>query len=226
MLPSEINLDGIVNNDFKQIVFERRSARYLDPDYVIPREEIEQLIQETIVSTPTAVDTQPLMFLVIDTDEGKEKIDSIMRGIDKDRTNKCSFTLVPCADRRWYERFDEHIRREQEACPEAWPPQMVDIMVPATMEWVDELLEGNGEYLDKSVNFQIGMAAMNFMNICRAHGYDTGVMDAWDPAMLADLFGLDMDRYIPQVAIAVGKSIGEPGPGRYRYPANELIQWG
>lgn len=235
MLPSEINLDGIVNNDYKDVVFGRRSVRLMDPDFVIERDEILQMLQEAIVSSPSAVDTQPFYFLIIDTEEGKEKIDDIMRIVDKDRTNKCSFTIIPFSDEKWYEHFDEHIAREKEAVPEAWPPEVENMLVPITYAWVDELCEGNREYLHKSVDFQAGLVTMSFMNAVRAHGYECAFMDSWDPDMLGDAFGIDLDRYRPQGAIAVGKKpVVDPSqitpelaykmqdPERYRYPAAEL----
>lgn len=225
MLPSELTLDNIRNNDFKDVVFGRRCARYLDPDHKIPREEIKQIIEETNCVTPTAVDTQPFAFLVVDTDEGKAKLDGIMRGSDKDRITACSFAVVPCADRLWYETYDEHVRLESEASPDYIAP-MADGLLAGVFKWVDELTEGNGEYLDKSINYQVGMAGMSFQNVCRAHGYDTGVMDSWDPQLLEEKFGLDLDRYIPELVICVGKSVGSLQPERYRYPADEKIIWG
>lgn len=238
MLPREINLDGIVNNDYKSVVFGRRSVRLLDPDFKIEREEILQILQEAIVSSPSAVDTQPFFFLVIDTDEGKEKIDNIMRIVDKDRTNKCSFTVIPFSDAKWFEHFDEHIAREKEAAPEAWPPELENIMVPLTYAWVDELCEGNCEYLHKSVDFQAGLVTMSFMNAVRAHGYECAFMDSWDPQLLGEAFGIDLERFRPQGAIAVGKrpnvDLSQLSPQqaamafdqeRYRYPSAELTMF-
>lgn len=225
MLPSELTLDNIRNNDFKDVVFGRRCARYLDPEYKISREEINQIIEETNCVTPTAVNTQPFKFLIVDTDEGKQKLDSVMRGSDKDRVPACSFAVVPCADRLWYETYDEHVRLESEVSPDYIAP-MADMLLPGVFKWVDELTEGDGSYMDKSINYQAGMAGMSFQFVCRAHGYDTGVMDSWDPDLLGDLFDLDLKRYIPELVICVGKSVGSLQPERYRYPADEKVIWG
>lgn len=246
MLPRELNLDGIVNNDYKDVVFGRRSVRMFDPDYKIAHEEIEQIIQEAICSTPSAVDTQPWHFLIIDTDEGKAKMNDIMRAFDKDRTNKCSFTIIPFSDAQWFEHFDEQIRREKEATPEMWTPEMESVLVPLTYSWIDELCEDDASYLHKSVDFQAGLVTMSFMYAARAHGYDTAFMDSWDPQLIEESFGIDLERFRPQGAIAVGKKVNDAGysvegtvissasedesnsstsPERYRYPASELITW-
>ena len=225
MIPSELTLENIRNNDLKDVLFGRRCARYLDPDYKISREEIRQMFEEANCITPTAVDTQPYMFLVVDTDEGKKALDSIMRGSDKDRVTACSFAVVPCADRLWYETYDEHLRREVEVSPD-YIGGMADMLPVGVFAWVDELTEGNGEYLDKSINYQVGMLGMSFQLVCRAHGYETGTMDSWDPQLLDEKLGLDLDRYIPEVVICVGKSTGSLQCERYRYPADEKIMWG
>lgn len=61
--------------------------------------------------------------------------------------------------------------------------------------------------------------------ICRAHGLGTSVMDAWDPELLTDLFGIDLERYIPEVVLTIGKSTG-PATERYRYTGDHFIIWG
>lgn len=40
----------------------------------------------------------------------------------------------------------------------------------------------------------------------------------WDPELLTDLFGIDLERYIPEVVLTIGKSTG-PATERYRYTA-------
>lgn len=224
MIGKELPLDHIVNNDFKQIVFERRSSRYLDPDYKVSREEIEEIINETNCITPSAVDTQPFMFLIVDTEEGADKLDSIMRGSDKDRVNRCSFAVVPFADREWVSYLDELMELDKTVEPEKFSEELWAMLPVGTYKWYQELTEGDASYLDKSVNFQAGMACMSFQFVCRAHGLDTSVMDSWDPDMLGELFDIDLDRYIPEVAIAVGKSLGSTYE-RYRYPAEKKIFW-
>lgn len=240
MLPNELDKSGIVNNDYKDVVFGRRSVRALDPNFKIKREEILQMLQEAIVSSPSAVDTQPFYFLVIDTDEGKAKINDIMWLVDKDRCTRSSFTVIPCADAKWFEHYDELIKREKEAAPEVWPPEMEAMMMPVVQNWVGLLCANNGELLHKSVDFQAGLVTMAFLNAVRAHGYEAGFMDAWDPDMLQDAFGLDIERYRPQGVIAVGRKIsledaanadGAAGavwmvaPERYRYPAADLTMF-
>lgn len=221
MIGKDLPKSNIRNNDFIDVVFGRRATRFMNPDFKVDREEIVEIFSEMNVFTPSAVNTQPYKFLVIDSDEGKKKIDSIMRPpFDRDRTTSCSFAVVVFADRKWIEGFDELYQNEITIVPDY--PEM---MVPVTYEWYEELTAGDGSYLDKSINFQAGQASMMLQFICRAHGLDTSVMDAWDPELLTDLFGIDLERYIPEVVLIIGKSTG-PATERYRYTGDHFIIWG
>jgi nitroreductase len=55
-------------------------------------------------TAPSAVDTQPWNFLVVDTDEAKAKLDSIMHmPVDRGRLLQSSFSVVIFADTHWVE---------------------------------------------------------------------------------------------------------------------------
>ena len=239
MLPHEIDTSFIKNNDYTNVVFGRRSVRLLDAHHTIERDEILQILQECLVSTPSALDTQPFHFLIIDSDEGKAKINDIMLTADKDRTTNCSFVLIPCADTKWFEHFDKQIEIERELEPEFMNPAVANALVGLCYQWVSQLCENNNAGLYKSIDFQAGLITMSFLYAVRAHGYEASFMDAWNPELLEDAFGFDLERYRPQGVIAVGKRAslddGANGnyqiavggratidPERYRYPAIEL----
>lgn len=198
---------GIVNNDFESVVLGRRTARFLDPSYKVSREEIEEIIKEAMVATPSAIDSCPYKFLVIESDEAKRKVDDIMWPGDKSRTLQSSFCIIPMADRNWIERYDDQIEGNKRECPSYYAGQGPVIEFAPT--WYEILSAGNGAGLDKSVNFQAGLVAQSLMIVARAHGLDTGFMDAWSPEQdLGKIFDVDMDRYIAQGVICFGKSVG------------------
>jgi nitroreductase len=217
--------EGIVNNDFSDVFLGRRCCRHLDPNYKVSREEIEQIVRQATYAAPSAVDSQPWRILVVDTDEAKQKLDNIMRIIDKDRVLSSSFSVVVFADRQWFPVWDRIIEQNKQIAPEEYPPEMLQFFVPLTTAWWDELNEGDGSYLDRSVNCQAGLLAMSFMFACRAHGLDTGVMDSWDPEMLADVFDVDLERYLPEFVIAVGKNAGA-NYVPFHYEPADIITWG
>lgn len=221
MIGKELPKTNIKNNDFIDVAFNRRAMRYMDPNFKVSREEIAEILDETNACTPSAVNTQPYKVLIVDTDEAKKKLDSIMRPpFDRDRTTSCSFAMVIFADRKWIDRYDDLYQNELTTVPD-YP----EIMVPVTYDWYEELTAGDGSYLDKSINFQAGQYSMMFQLVCRAHGLDVSFMDAWDPALLTDLFDIDLERYIPEGVLTIGKAAG-PVDQRWRYPSDEFVIWG
>lgn len=61
-------------NDFNNIVLGRRSVvKVYDPEVKISREEMSEILAEAS-RAPSAINMQPWRFLVIDSDEGKEKL--------------------------------------------------------------------------------------------------------------------------------------------------------
>lgn len=217
--------EGIVNNDFTDVFLGRRCCRQLDPNHKVSREEIEQIVRQANYAAPSAVDSQPWHLLIVDTDEAKAKLDGIMRIIDKDRVTQSSFSVVVFADRQWFPLWDKIIEQNQKIAPEVYPPEMLQFFVPVTTAWWDELNEGDGSYLDRSVNSQAGHLAMALMFAARAHGLDSGVMDSWDPNMLAEVFGMDLERYLPEYVISFGKNVGHTYVPFHYEPA-DIITWG
>lgn len=230
MKRTDLNLSGIVNNDFISVTLGRKSHHMLDPDYVVPREEIEEIIAEAAFAAPNAVGSQPWKFLICDTQESKDKLNKIMRIYDADRVNKCSFAVVPLADRQWFDSYDELLKTQAVEVPDRYTPEMVPLFTKVVYDWYVELtgkdaITGiDGAYLDRSINFQAGLVTMCFINACRAHGLDSGIMDSWDPDLVAEEFGIDLERYLPQVAIAIGKPLADEVES-YRYTPDKLIAW-
>lgn len=225
MMASDLKKDGIINDSYTSVVLGRRTARYLDPSHKVSRGEILEILREAVSCTPSAVNSQPWHFIIVDTDEGKQKLDDIMRAFDKDRVKAGSFAVVPCADRKWFDVYDELIEINKKIAPEKYTEEYVSALVPLVYDWYDELTEGDGVYLERSISFQTGLITMSLLYALRSHGLDAGIMDSWDPDLLGDAFGIDLDRYVPQCAIAVGKSVG-PVFDNFRYEAEDVVTWG
>ncbi len=61
------------NNNFRDVLLNRHSVRHFDKTVKIPREELREMIKETITA-PSACNLQAWQFIVVDTDEGKKKL--------------------------------------------------------------------------------------------------------------------------------------------------------
>ena len=47
---------------------------------------------------------------------------------------------------------------------------------------------------------------MQLMLVARAHGYDTNAIQGYNSKVAAEKLGLDPERYVPNMAIAIGKA--------------------
>ena len=62
------------------------------------------------------------------------------------------------------------------------------------------------EEMNDVVKIDSSLAAMQLMLVARAHGYDTNPIGGFEKDQLAEAFGLDPDRYIPVMIVAIGKA--------------------
>ncbi|MCB6771163.1 nitroreductase family protein, partial [Veillonella atypica] len=62
-----------MNNDFKDIMQNRKSIRHYDSSVKISRDELLEIINESI-SAPSACNLQSWYFVIVDTPEGKKKL--------------------------------------------------------------------------------------------------------------------------------------------------------
>lgn len=81
----------IVNNDFSEITFGRKSVRVYDETYKISHEEMLEMIQEA-TTAPSSVNMQPWRFVVVESDEEKEKLKPLIRF--NTRQNETSSAMV------------------------------------------------------------------------------------------------------------------------------------
>ncbi len=211
---------GVVNNDFIEVMTKRNARKVMDPNLVIPREEILEMVK-LATTAPSAVNSQPWRFLVVDTDEGKQKLERVMHPpMDTGRVTASSFSVVVFADRNWLEGYDEIMEKNIESAPASFPPEMRGMFTDRILRWMDELTEA-GE-LDSSISFQAGLVTMQLMLTARAFGYDTAVMDDWSKWELDQHFDLDLKRFVPMVVIQFGKATTPAAPVPRRDPEDTV----
>ena len=62
------------------------------------------------------------------------------------------------------------------------------------------------EEMNDVVKIDSSLAAMQFMLIARAHGYETNPIGGFEADQLAKAFDLDENRYVPVMILSVGKA--------------------
>ncbi|MNL71812.1 putative NAD(P)H nitroreductase YodC [compost metagenome] len=65
---------------------------------------------------------------------------------------------------------------------------------------------------------------MQLMLAARAHGYDTNPIGGFEKDQIAEVFGMDKERYIPVMLISIGKA-AEAGYASVRLPIGTIAQW-
>ena len=71
------------------------------------------------------------------------------------------------------------------------------------------------------VHIDASLAAMQLMLVARSYGYDTNAIGGYKKEGLAKAFGLDADRHVPILLIALGKS-NEEGFESVRLNASDV----
>ena len=95
----------VVSNDFSDIVYNRRSIRNFDPSVKIPREELLEILDKT-VTAPSSVNMQPWRFVVVDSEEGKEKLTPFVSYNGVQNETSSAMVLI-FADLKSQERAEE-----------------------------------------------------------------------------------------------------------------------
>ncbi|MCE2272543.1 nitroreductase family protein [Streptococcus thermophilus] len=204
----------IVSNDFSDIVYNRRSIRKFDTSVKITREEMLEILDKT-VTAPSSVNMQPWRFVVVDSEEGKDKLKPFVSYNSVQNETSSAMVLI-FADLKSQERAEEIYGKAvtQGKMPEEVKEKQLSSIVPmyenAPFEVMNEIV-----HIDSS------LAAMQLMLVARSYGYDTNAIGGYKKDGLAKAFGLDEDRHVPILIIALGKA-DEEGFESVRLDASDV----
>ena len=67
-----------MNNDFRDVVLNRRSIRTYDADHKIPKETMLKILEDAALA-PSSVNSQPWRFVVVESQEGKDTLEPLIR---------------------------------------------------------------------------------------------------------------------------------------------------
>ena len=204
----------IVSNDFSDIVYNRRSIRKFDTSVKIPREEMLEILDKT-VTAPSSVNMQTRRIVVDDSEEGKDKLKPFVSYNSVQNETSSAMVLI-FADLKSQERAEEIYGKAvtQGKMPEEVKEKQLSSIVPmyenAPFEVMNEIV-----HIDSS------LAAMQLMLVARSYGYDTNAIGGYKKDGLAKAFGLDEDRHVPILIIALGKA-DEEGFESVRLDASDV----
>ena len=161
---------------------------------------------------------QPWRIMVVDSDEGKEKILPSF-GMNSRQVNTSSAMIIVFGDLKNYEKA------EQIYSDAVSKKHMTEEIKDKMLSWVLPHYKGlSREGMKDIVNIDSSLMAMQFMLVAKSHGYDTNPIGGFDKANIADVLGLDSERFVPVVAIAVGKGAQEAHDS-VRLPLEDVRQY-
>ena len=186
------------NNDFSDVVFGRRSVKVFDENFKIDREEMLDIIREA-TKAPSSVNMQPWRFLVVESEEGKNKLRPLIR-FNVRQNDTSSAMIVIFGDMKCYEKAEDIYSRavEEGKMPKEIKEQLMDLFMPAYKNF-------SRQKMNDVVKIDGSLVAMQLMLIARAHGYETNPIGGFEEDQIAGVFGLDSEQYVPVIIIAIGK---------------------
>lgn len=172
-------------------------------------------ILDKTVTAPSSVNMQPWRFVVVDSEEGKDKLKPFVSYNSVQNETSSAMVLI-FADLKSQERAEEIYGKAvtQGKMPEEVKEKQLSSIVPmyenAPFEVMNEIV-----HIDSS------LAAMQLMLVARSYGYDTNAIGGYKKDGLAKAFGLDEDRHVPILIIAIGKA-DEEGFESVRLDASDV----
>ena len=207
-------MSQVHNNDFQDIVLKRRSIRNYDPSYEIEHSELLQIIDEA-AKAPSSVNLQPWRFVIVESEEAKAKLKPLIRFNTLQNETSSAMILI-FGDLKCQEYAQEIY---QEAVNRGLMPQEVmEKQLAAIVPMYDSL---NKAQMERIVQIDASLVAMQLMLVARSHGYDTNPIGGFDADQLAAAFDLDEERFHPVMILSIGKAM-ETGYESVRLSAEKI----
>lgn len=205
------------SNDFEDIVLNRKSVKVFDENVKIPQTEMEEMIQKA-TKAPSSVNMQPWRFLVVESEEGKDKLRPLVR-FNTRQNDTSSAMVIILGDMKNYE-YGEEIYSN--AVLNGYMPENVKIEMLGKILPLYQSL--NRTEMNDIIKIDSSLAAMQLMLVARSHGYDTNPIGGFEKDQIAETFGLDATRFEPVMIVAIGKAKNH-GHDSYRLSADTVTKY-
>lgn len=208
----------ITNNDFADVMFDRHSVRVFDPSVKISRDELQEMIKEA-TTAPSACNLQSWHFVIIDTPEGKEKLKKSAMKFNYPQIDSSSAIIFIAGDTQSHEVYHD-----------VWTKVYEDGKI--SKEKLDQIFNtflplyenASPEFLTLDATIDGAMVGMQLLLTARAHGFDANPWSGYDFKTIIPTLGLDPKRFVPVMAVAIGKAAEKP-IHTDRYDVKQLIDY-
>lgn len=197
---------------FFNVIQERRSVRTYDPEVKISREEMNEILQQATLA-PSAANLQPWRFLVIDSQELKQKLFPI--AFNQQQVIESSAVIAVLGDLEGYKLAEKIYGMAVDA---GYMP--ADTAQSFVERYQTMFASMPSETVLQKISIDGGLVSMQLMLVARAKGYDTVPMGGFDHAKFVEAFDIP-ERYAPIMLIAIGKA-AKPGHPTLRLPIGDV----
>lgn len=206
------------NNDLSKVMFERHSVRRFDTSVKIPREELETMIKEA-TTAPSACNLQSWHFVVIDTPEAKERVKKSVLKFNYPQLDSSAATIFIVGDTQSHLVYRDVWNKVREAgkITQERLDQILNTFLPL-YEHADQ------SFLTLDATMDCAVAGMQLLLLARAHGYEANPWSGVDFKTIISTLGLDPKRYVPVMAVSIGKSAEQPLKTE-RYDVKQLTEY-
>ncbi len=186
----------------------RRAVKHYDPDFVMPQEDIDTLLEHVILA-PTSFNIQNWRFVLVEDKELREKIREA--AWNQAQITEASLLFVMCADVRAWDKNPERYWKNA-------PKEIQDILVPK----IQPFYEGKEQLQRDEALRSIGIAAQTIMLAAKSMGYDSCPMIGFDPEKVAELINLPEDHMVGMLVV-VGKATKPAWPKPGQLPLSDVL---
>ncbi|WP_414050495.1 nitroreductase family protein [Macrococcus animalis] len=177
----------------------RKAVKVYDPEYKMSKQEITEILEYANYA-PSAWNLQHWSFLVVHSDEAKEKL--LPLAYNQSQVIDSSATFIILADKEANKNIDT-----------VFDPSIED----GTMtEEVKSILAGqiNNVYQNESYSIEAAIMnsafpAMQIMNFATLKDLGTCAIGGFNRTAVQEAFNIE-DRFIPALIITIGKTLKEP----------------
>ena len=193
--------------DTFEAIKKRRSVKSFDINHKMTRDEITKILESAILS-PTSYNIQNWRFVIVTSQEIKDKISELSHG--QKQVSEASLVIVLCGD---LNSWDKNPERYWKNIPEEPRSMLVDSL--------------RNSYRDKpqmqrdEAMRSCGMAAQTIMLAAKSMGYDTCPMKGFDYDKVGKLINLPDDHIIVMMVV-VGKASKQAPPRGGQLPLSEV----
>ncbi|NDB33357.1 MAG: nitroreductase family protein [Nitrososphaeria archaeon] len=194
--------------DTFEAIESRRAIKSFDPNYTIPKQEIDKILSAAILS-PTSYNIQNWRFVIITNKETKAKLRAA--SWNQAQVTDASVVIVLCADLLAWKKDPARYWKNA-------PKATQDYLVPAIIE----AYEGQDQFQRDEAIRSCGMAAQTIMLAAKAMNYDSCPMIGFIPEEVAKIINLPQDHIIPMM-ITIGKALKPANPRGGQLSLDEIV---